>query len=445
MKNSFRHFIIVITVFITVSTAFIIGVYQKSDTSSSLHNFSDKKQIRILSNWSGSLKRQVLRNTLDQYQKLNNDIVITDDFADEPLFHIRLTTDFCSGYAPDIVASHLDSSIYSLIDGGHIADLTNVIANDDTWSSDINKSLLRSASYNGKIYAVPSERSYILLYLNKDIMQKYGLSAPSNISELWNCVRVLAANGVTPFAFSAQDSNMYFYQALVASLSGSKQLKTDFDNKTVDKNYYEAFEIMRKLKNEGAFPENYASVDSYDASAMFLSKNAAMIVESSDFVSEIYSYSLNRTDVPIASSDAQDIDIQLFPSASQSIFRPTAAFLGDCTYYLSQNAYEKKADICIPLLKHITSKDVATDMLISAKADIMNKTHTPPASHGKLFTSSAETILNAQEFTLMPDTVIDKRLWHSEIFANLVPILEGSTDPVTVWSKALSLMSDITE
>lgn len=443
MKRNFILCLVIVAVFVAVSTAFLFGITQDGSLKPKNSEITSRPQIRILSSWSGSLKKQVLQNALERYREQHSDIELIDDFVDESFFHIRLTEDFCSGCAPDIVAAKLDRSMYSLIKGGKVADLSEVLQNDSGWASDMNKSLLDTATFDGKVYAVPTERSYILLYINEDIFRKFGVTVPSDLDSLKSCVRAFAANGITPFAFSAADNNMYMYQALVASLAGSKQIKHDFDTETIDSSYIKAFDIMHELREMGAFPDNYNTIDLYDAYMLFLSKKAAMIVESSDFVSEIYYYSTYEVNNPVSKYDFSTINMVLFPIMSGNSFRPTAAFPGDCTYYLSQSSYEKQPDASIPLLKYITSKDVSTNMLLSAKADILSKTFPPPTSHSRLFTRRTEVIQLAQEFTLMPDTVLDKRLWQSRITTSLVPIIEGSADAYSVWANAISAQQRI--
>lgn len=443
MKRSFMWCLAVVAVFVAVSTAFLFGITRNGSLQPKSPEIVSRPQLRILSNWSGSLKKQVLQNALERYREQHGNIEVIDDFVDESFFHIRLTEDFCSGCAPDIVASRLDRSMYSLIAGGSLADLSDVLRDDPEWASDMNKSLLDAATFDGKVYAVPTERSYIFLYINEDIFQKLGVAVPSDLESLKNCVSVFTANGITPFAFSAADNNMYMYQALVASLAGSKQIKHDFDTESIDSSYIKAFDIMRELREMGAFPDDYATTDLYDAYMLFLSKKAAMIVESSDFVSEIYYYSTYETNNPVSKYDFSTINMVLFPIISGNSFRPTAAFPGDCTYFLSKSSYEKQRSASVPLLKYITSKDVSTNMLLSAKADILSKTYPPPTSHSRLFTRRAEVVQLAQEFTLMPDTVLDRRLWQSRIKTSLVPVIEGSADAYSVWANALSAQQSI--
>lgn len=443
MKRSFKWCLAIVALFVIVSTAFLFGITRGGGFSSEHPEILDKKQIRILSSWSGSLKKQILQSALDRYREQHSDIEIVDEFVDERFFNIKLTEDFFSGYAPDIIASRLDRSMRQLIDSGKIADLSEEFRSDPNWESDMNKSLLDSVTIDKKIYAVPTERSYIFLYVNEDIFKKFGLSLPTDLNSLMHCAEVLSANNITPFAFSASDNNMYMYQALVASIAGSKQISRAASTQTIDSSYITAFDIMRRLRNMGAFPENYATIDLYDAYMLFLSKQAAMIVESSDFVSEIYYYSTYETNNPVSKYDFSTINIELFPITSGNNFQPTASFLGDCTYYMSRDSYDKQRETCVPLLKYITSKDTSTNMMLSAKADIQSKTYPPPTSHSKLFTRRTEVVHTAQEFTPMPDMVLDKRLWQSQIRANLVPILDGNADAYSVWANAIYMQQHI--
>ena len=123
MKRSFKWCLAIVALFVIVSTAFLFGITRGGGFSSEHPEILDKKQIRILSSWSGSLKKQILQSALDRYREQHSDIEIVDEFVDERFFNIKLTEDFFSGYAPDIIASRLDRSMRQLIDSGKIADL----------------------------------------------------------------------------------------------------------------------------------------------------------------------------------------------------------------------------------------------------------------------------------------------------------------------------------
>ncbi|MBP3361347.1 MAG: carbohydrate ABC transporter substrate-binding protein [Clostridia bacterium] len=439
MLNKHLKWYLLISMLILILISAIFLSSAKPENVFSAKQFAPpvKKQLRVLSNWSNPLKKQVLLTAFESFSKGNTDTEIVDEFINDKLFSIKLQVDFASDYAPDIVAAQPDRNIQSLISHGKIADLSSVLKEDSSWAADINKNLLEAVSIGGKIYAVPTEQSHILLYVNTDLFRRCGLSIPNNLNSLLHCITVFRSQGITPFAFSADDDKMTMYQAITASLAGSRQLLRNIETQSIDASYIKAFELMKHFREIGAFPEQYDTLELYDSYMMFLSKKAAMLVESSDFLSEIYytSYEVNN---PVSKYDFSDIDIALFPGMTNEDFRPTTSCLGDCTYLVSQSSFENKKDSVIPLLKHITSREVSTNMLLSAKTNIMNKTNTPPAPHSKLFTRRTEIIRLAQEFTLMPESVLDKYIWQTYIKENLTAVTEGEKDPRKLWEEALA-------
>lgn len=60
-----------------------------------------------------------------------------------------------------------------LIEGGHIADLTEVLNNDVEWKSRFRSDILDYAKQDDHVYSLPVEMIAEGLYINRDLFERY--------------------------------------------------------------------------------------------------------------------------------------------------------------------------------------------------------------------------------------------------------------------------------
>lgn len=87
------------------------------------------------------------------------------------------------------IAQSYAGYLYTAAQGGYLQDMTPYINDTNVgWGSvsksNINKTLLEGAQIKGTQYGIPFNKSVEVLYYNKTLLDKYGISVPKTMSEL---------------------------------------------------------------------------------------------------------------------------------------------------------------------------------------------------------------------------------------------------------------------
>ena len=129
--------------------------------------------------------------------------------------------------------------------------------------------------------AIPAGLTDEVIFYNKAIFQKCGLSVPKTWDDLLTVVKTLKANGFIPDSLgnkSAWRGSMP-YMAIFDRLNGPalyNQVVIQHKAKWNDPAFVKAAEYLMKYRDAGAFAENFNSLSSSEGQAMFTSKKAGM-------------------------------------------------------------------------------------------------------------------------------------------------------------------------
>jgi multiple sugar transport system substrate-binding protein len=130
-----------------------------------------------------------LNKMIEKFEKENPDIHIKAQYVPtgDALVQ-KLITSIQSGTQPDIAWIHSDF-IDKLIEGDAIYEMDHFIKSKDGLSKeeidDFFPELLKSAMWNGKLYALPMEATVLALHYNKDAFKAAGLD-PNNPPTTWD-------------------------------------------------------------------------------------------------------------------------------------------------------------------------------------------------------------------------------------------------------------------
>ena len=136
------------------------------------------------------------------------------------------------------------------------------------------------AGENGEIYGFAYTSLVTGFYYNKQIFAENGLSELTNettYEELLDMVKTLHANGVTTFAQGAMTNysvwgylgglNRYGYAENIAAIADGSQSSAVFSK---------MFDKLAELGAAGAYPENMATIDYFEAKNLFTTGQAAI-------------------------------------------------------------------------------------------------------------------------------------------------------------------------
>ncbi|MFA7287978.1 MAG: ABC transporter substrate-binding protein [Melioribacteraceae bacterium] len=142
-----------------------------------------------------------LNKMIEKFEKENPDIHIKAQYVPtgDALVQ-KLITSLQSGTQPDIAWIHSDF-IDKLIEGDAIYDLEHFIKSSDGLTqeeiNDFFPELLKSAMWDGKLYALPMEATVLALHYNKDAFKAAGLNPnepPKTWDELYEAAKKLTVD-----------------------------------------------------------------------------------------------------------------------------------------------------------------------------------------------------------------------------------------------------------
>lgn len=157
-----------------------------------------------------------------QFQSLNptsqKDVKIslsTTGYSDENQYQAFVKQSFRTQQSPGLFTWSTGDNLKQLVDQKLVAETT------DIWKQaiadgDVSKDLEKYYTFNGKQYCVPMNIAYWVMYYNKTIFDKYGISKPTSWNELMADAAKLKKNGVTPFYQTSQLFTFPWFETLVA-------------------------------------------------------------------------------------------------------------------------------------------------------------------------------------------------------------------------------------
>lgn len=284
--------VILLFVFLFVATVFPNG---------RTHNFEDTKRQDI----------SITAPIIHERQKEAFNLIVSDDIMEEAEFSVKYFTpddyykkiavDLSSGTYSDIIiipSSVLDNK---LLANKHIIPVNDIIGEDVIDALNISRSFFNRLQNDGKLRGIPYDVFAAGVFCNKSIFEKYNLTFPKDYEELKTTVTVLKRNGVIPFAVNLNTAGTYLFDYIISDIAdGAADISYS--------DYKQAIAIVDELKNLGAFPDDFCSLNDYDTRSLFIEGKAAMIVEDTSFclsVSELYN--MYRDNKP-------DIEVEYFPS-----------------------------------------------------------------------------------------------------------------------------------
>lgn len=168
-----------------------------------------------------------------------------------------LTTD----KAPDLFTWWSGYQMEDIVKAGGAADLT------DVWqkyiaSGEYSQSMADAFSFDGKVYAVPFNLAYWVVYYNKPLFEENGLKPPTTWEEFMQVNETLKAKGVIPMAQTFVDTWQAFimFAEMIMRTQGPEFYAKLMNGevKYTDPGVVEAMEAWKELIEKGYVTNDYS-------------------------------------------------------------------------------------------------------------------------------------------------------------------------------------------
>lgn len=136
--------------------------------------------------------------TYEGKYKVNTVTTTLDDYF------TNLSSKIAADQTPDVFISDPGPRLTAVVEQGAAADLTTILKTDNKdWYDTFSGGMFEKLTYDGKIYAVPTNFAAALVFYNTEIFAKAGATVPTTFDEWIACCETIKKAGYTPISCAA--------------------------------------------------------------------------------------------------------------------------------------------------------------------------------------------------------------------------------------------------
>ncbi len=429
VKQPGIYYLAILLALVIFPVMYTFKLFDREIAIDSIESQKETIELRFLSSWGGTdTKAQQLQFLLDQFEKENAGVKIINESMSGAEFLFKLKTNFAQGNDPDVFGLWPGSDIKILINQGKVADLTELLESDKEWAGNFGDDGWSYDKFDGRIYGLPCEIIYEGLFVNSDLFTKHRIKVPETYEELKSAVAAFREKGIIPIAYNSTPEGTFLYQNLVMKLGGKEDTENPYKTGTINQCYIDAMKYVKELYELGAFPKDAFTIDDKTRDNLFIEKKAAMIAQGSWFIGH---GALN--------ADDETVDIIPFPVFKEGKSYPSSIIygLGNGNFFMSSKAFEspEKREMCIKLLKHLTSVESAK--FFSYETGFISNIKIPAQDmkSSRLMKEGQSLIAQSVEMVGPTDSFIDRNQWEQILVTSFPQVLEGRKTPEEVFEE----------
>src|ERR1700677_283091 len=372
MRSRARRKTAVAAAAVIVATSALAACSSSSGGGGGSSQSSGPVTIDVVSNFTSDIARgQELNDLIKQFNAEHKGkiTVVSQTTADWPTLQSKIRTEISVGGAPDVFLYNFNPSDLSLEKYGSssLINWTKYLNADPSWKASFTGQDLSTVTYNGDTVALPDDQSSALIYYNKSLFAKAGISTfPTTWTQFFADAKALQAAGITPLSlYTADDAwyamNAYSYLAISDGGTGAY-----YATKLQTAPMTEAAASLKELFSYA--PKNAVGANYAVASASFLDGKSAMAIDGPWLISSIQQDMKNYcTDVGVATA----------PTNGNSTEQPGTIVTDALTVWgaaASPDQAEQQA--VVDWMKFYTSPDSAAGMATTGQFPLVVKTPT---------------------------------------------------------------------
>jgi raffinose/stachyose/melibiose transport system substrate-binding protein len=232
-------------------------------------------------------EKTVVQNAADAFNKSQSKVKVVVSYYENDPYKQKLQVAMGAKNPPDVFFGWGGGGLKSYIDAGDVYDMTADLNADPAWKNKFFPAILSGATFNGKIYGVPtSGMQTVSFFYNKSMFAKYKLTAPTTWDEFINAINVLKSNGIIPIALAGASKWPYlmFAEYLVDRQGGSKVFTSVFNgvkDAWSDPAFIQANTTIQSLVRMGAFGTTFTSTtaDTNQDALLLYKEKAGMMLQ----------------------------------------------------------------------------------------------------------------------------------------------------------------------
>ena len=205
-------------------------------------------------------------------------------------YYPKLNALVASGETPDVFIVSPGANLTDYVTPGVTADLTSILKDENPdWYASFSGGVFDKQTYDGKIYAIPTNMAAACVFYNTEIFDEVGVTVPTTYDELLAACDKIQAAGYTPITISA--GTAWCLSMLAGYLCDREGGPDNLDainagtGSWLDPSFLAAGEKMVELSQ---YFQRTAAGDTNDvATAAFYNGEAAMLIQGSWVIGQI--------------------------------------------------------------------------------------------------------------------------------------------------------------
>jgi raffinose/stachyose/melibiose transport system substrate-binding protein len=315
---------------------------------------SGKKEVTyMLWNDGSGDWADITKEYIERFNATNKDnIVIVPEFIHSEQSKITLPTRMAAGEEPDIFNAWAGDYLRSYYETKKLLDVSAAYNSDSAFKAQFSEYAIKALTYpDGKIYGFPHKVTADFSFINKKILDKYGISIPLNYSDYIEVAKKLKAAdpSLVPIEFGNKDAwPMASYSEMVVDRLGGSNIIPDIMAGRGSWTNPVFVDVMNSMKEMIPYIPNGFNAFTMDESINnFIAGKSAIIINGGWLVESIL-----RED----STVKDDIVIQPHPLYPNGKGNPKA-LLGQTSTNIILSASTKHADAAIAFVKGFYTKE----------------------------------------------------------------------------------------
>lgn len=198
--------LVVSVLFITLLAG--CGGNPKQNGSDQKNGKTEKRTIEVMMNGTASdTVTKSYQAIADEFSKNNEfDAVVNLQFYENEQYKTKLTTLMASNKVPDVFFTWELDYLRPFVEGGKVYEIGQDLDKDQEWKDTFLDGVLEPVTYDDKLYGIPCQKSFAVMFYNKQIFKENGLTVPKTYEEFLQVCQTLKNNGITPITLAATDA-----------------------------------------------------------------------------------------------------------------------------------------------------------------------------------------------------------------------------------------------
>lgn len=224
--------------------------------------------------------KEVIDRFNDTYKGQYHVTAVTTNLEE---YDAKLNAEIAAQNCPDVFICNPGPNMDVYVNNGSAKDLTAILNKEKDWYNSFTNGIFERMTYDGKIYAVPTNFAAALVFYNTEMFASAGVEVPTTYTEWLAACQKLKDAGYTPISCSAGTAwCLSMVAGYLCDRAGGPDNLAGVTAGTLDWTSETFTNAANKLVELSQYFQSTAAGDSNDiATAAFYNEEAAMLIQGS--------------------------------------------------------------------------------------------------------------------------------------------------------------------